>query len=160
MPRLKWNVLGAALFATGCGSQAPEVKLETPESSAAVAKADSSQAKSTSTASDEGNSQANEEPIRLSPAAAARVRELMAKDPQKDKLRISLVEKFGGDVRWSINLTSKVDALDDTMYSSQGLTIVVDKASQKLILGTKVDCVERNGKKSFVFDSPRLKTLR
>jgi iron-sulfur cluster assembly accessory protein len=94
--------------------------------------------------------------VTLTPAAAARVRDLMLKEPRKDKLRISLVEKFGGDVHWHVSLTAAVDSFDDETVTSEGLTIVLDRASRAHIGGTRVDYVERGGKGEFTFASPRL----
>ena len=148
------SMLLIAACCAGCGTPVPDVK------STEVVEQSTGTDLEIHPTKEEATEAELAEPIQLSPAAAAHVRELLAKDSTNDKLRISLVERFGGDVHWNASLTSKVNALDDTTYTSQGITIVVDLATQKLIVGTKVDCVDRNGVKAFVFDNPRLKTLR
>ena len=104
-----------------------------------------------------------EAPFVLTPAAATKIRELIAaqRGPAKpSKLRISMVEKFGGDLRWTASLTDKVDPFDDETFESHGVTLVVDRGTRKRGAGTTIDYVSNDQQQGFTFHNPSLKSAR
>jgi iron-sulfur cluster assembly accessory protein len=104
-----------------------------------------------------------EAPFVLTPSAATKVRELIAaqRGPAKpSKLRISMVEKFGGDLRWTASLTDKVDPFDDETFESHGILLVVDRGTRKRGAGTTIDYVSNDQQQGFTFHNPTLKSAR
>jgi iron-sulfur cluster assembly accessory protein len=104
-----------------------------------------------------------EAPFVLTPAAATKVRELIAaqRGPTKpNKLRVGMVEKFGGDLRWTASLTDKVDPFDDETFESHGIVLVVDRGTRKRGAGTTIDYVNNDQQQGFTFHNPALKSAR
>jgi Fe-S cluster assembly iron-binding protein IscA len=83
--------------------------------------------------------------VALTERAAQEVKTRIKAEPDKDKLRISFVEKFGGDRRWQAALVPRVDAFDDETFTSHGITIVVDRGTRKFIEAMRVDYREGTG---------------
>jgi iron-sulfur cluster assembly accessory protein len=102
----------------------------------------------------------DEAPFVLTPKAAAKVRELLAAERGHDKLRVSMVEKFGGDLRWTISLTDNSDPFDDETFVSHGITLVVDRGTRKRGAGTTIDYVNDGARQGFTFHNPALQTAR
>jgi Fe-S cluster assembly iron-binding protein IscA len=83
--------------------------------------------------------------VALTRRAAEEVQAKIKAEPARDKLRISFVEKFGGDRHWQAALVPRVDAFDDETFASHGVTIVVDRGTRKFIEALRVDYREGTG---------------
>jgi Fe-S cluster assembly iron-binding protein IscA len=104
-----------------------------------------------------------EAPFVLTPAAATKVRELIAAQrgsAKPSKLRIGMVEKFGGDLRWTASLTDMVDPFDDETFESHGISLVVDRGTRKRGAGTTIDYVSNDQQQGFTFHTSSLKSAR
>jgi Fe-S cluster assembly iron-binding protein IscA len=71
-----------------------------------------------------------------------------------------MVEKFGGDLRWTASLTDKVDPFDDETFESHGIVLVVDRGTRKRGAGTTIDYVNNDQQQGFTFHNPALKSAR
>lgn len=101
-----------------------------------------------------------EEIVTLTPRAAEAIRARIAAEPRKDKLRVSIVKEFAGPVRWSASMVAAPDPFDDEVFTSQGITIVVDRGTRQHIAGTTIDFVPDGPRKGFRFENPRLEEER
>jgi Fe-S cluster assembly iron-binding protein IscA len=122
------------LSLAGCGTSAPPVVVEVP------APVDT-----------EADEPFPESGVALTARAAKEVKARIAKEPAKDKLRVSIVEKFGGDRHWQAALVQRVDGFDDETFISHGVTMVVDRGSRKFLDAGLVDYKPDAG---FSFSTP------
>jgi Fe-S cluster assembly iron-binding protein IscA len=118
--------IATAVFLIGCGTTAP------PAANSAVEEPAASEPFPTSG-------------VALTERAAREVKQKIQAEPAKDKLRISFVEKFGGDRHWQAALVPRVDAFDDETFTSHGVIIVVDRGTRKFIEALQIDYREGTG---------------
>jgi Fe-S cluster assembly iron-binding protein IscA len=91
--------------------------------------------------------------VQLTPRAAERVRALVAESPERDKLRVNLVERFGGDRHWQITMVQAVDPFDDEVVTVEGLALVVNRGTRPYLTGITIDFAEVDGKAIFLIGS-------
>jgi iron-sulfur cluster assembly accessory protein len=91
--------------------------------------------------------------IALTPAAAARVAAIAARQGKAPILRLSVEGGGCAGFQYRFGLADSVEA-DDVVAEQDGVTLVVDEISLDLVRGSAVDYVESLGGASFQVTNP------
>src|SRR5947207_10190499 len=92
--------------------------------------------------------------VTVTPKAAARARELLAsKGMPEGSLRVFVVGGGCSGYQYGMSLAQEAEA-DDTVISAEGLRILLDPDSARLIGGAEVDYVEDLMKSGFTIYNP------
>ncbi len=94
--------------------------------------------------------------IFLTDRAAARIRDFLQKQPDKQAFRLSVKKTGCSGWGYEVGLTDTVNE-DDAVFEHKGITIVVPETVLPLVDGTTVDFVQQGINSSFVFDNPNAK---
>ncbi len=78
------------------------------------------------------------ETFRLSPAAAARVAEILQSEPAQKALRVEVMAGGCSGFQYRFNLTAEQHA-DDLVIQAQGATVFVDPSSLELLAGAELE---------------------
>lgn len=94
--------------------------------------------------------------LNLSPAAAARVRELLASQDEPEGLYLRLGVKGGGCSGFSyvLELDRDLDPKYDRTFELEGVPVVVDRKSLVLLAGTTLDYTGELLGQGFEFNNP------
>lgn len=91
--------------------------------------------------------------IHLTPAAAARVAQIAARQGQPAILRLAVEGGGCSGFQYRFGLETAVDS-DDVRVEQDGVALVVDSVSIDLVRGGTVDFVENLGGAAFKVDNP------
>jgi len=91
--------------------------------------------------------------IQLTPAAAARMREYLAKRPQSAGVRFGIRKTGCSGFGYTIDLTDAI-AAEDRVFDLDGVRVVVDAKSLPFVDGTRIDFARQGLNASFVFHNP------
>ena len=91
--------------------------------------------------------------IALTPAAAARVSAIAARQGKPPILRLAVDGGGCAGFQYRFGLAERVEG-DDTAVERDGVTLVVDEVSLDLVRGSAVDYVESLGGASFQVTNP------
>jgi iron-sulfur cluster assembly protein len=95
--------------------------------------------------------------ITLTDAAAARVKQLMARNPgQAAGLRVGIKTKGCSGYSYSVEYADTKGPLDEVV-EDKGVTIFVDPKATLFIIGSEMDYVEGKLQSGFVFRNPNEK---
>jgi iron-sulfur cluster assembly protein len=94
--------------------------------------------------------------ITLTPAAAERVRHFLAERGHGVGLRLAVRKTGCSGFAYVVNYADEVQA-GDRVFDSQGVRVLVDAASLKLIDGTVVDFVRHGLNEAFRFRNPNMR---
>jgi iron-sulfur cluster assembly protein len=96
-------------------------------------------------------------PVTLTDAAAARIRELIAKaDKPIVGLRIGISTKGCSGLSYDIQYAEEKGKFDE-MVEDKGVTVLIEPKAQMYIFGTEIDWVEDKLQSGFVFRNPNEK---
>ncbi len=100
--------------------------------------------------------QATDKQITLTPAAADKVRALMAQPDQTEAtgLRVKVVGGGCSGLNYAIELAREADE-HDAVFESEGVTIYLDPKSALFIGGTRIDYHESMMGSGFAFENPK-----
>lgn len=96
----------------------------------------------------------NSEDVRLTPAAAERVREFLARDGGIG-LRVEVKRTGCSGWAYDVGLAREV-ADDDHVFEQQGVQVVVSPQAMKLVGGTTIDFVDQGLVREFRFSNPNV----
>jgi iron-sulfur cluster assembly protein len=95
--------------------------------------------------------------IRLTEAAAQRVRELLNKrDKPALGIRIGVRSKGCSGLSYTIEYADKKEPMDEVV-EQHGVTVLIDPKATLFVLGTEMDYVEEKLQSGFVFRNPNEK---
>jgi iron-sulfur cluster assembly accessory protein len=94
------------------------------------------------------------DPIRLTPSAAARVAAIAAKQGKPAMLRLSVDGGGCSGFQYRFGLADSIEG-DDVQVQTDGVTLVVDSVSLDLVCGAAVDYVENLGGAAFKVENPQ-----
>jgi len=94
-----------------------------------------------------------DQPIALSPSAAARVAAIAAKQGREAALRLAVEGGGCSGFQYRFDLASDVEG-DDVVVEQDGVKLVVDPVSLDLVRGSVVDFVESLGGAAFRVENP------
>ena len=96
-------------------------------------------------------------PVKLTPAAEARVAALMARAPEGTiGVKLSTPRRGCSGLAYSVDYVSEEDPLDEKIETPGGL-FYIDGASVLYLLGSTMDWKEDDFAAGFVFDNPNAK---
>ncbi len=93
--------------------------------------------------------------LELTPAAAAKVRELMADEPDADQLVLRVAIEGGGcsGFQYGLGFSTGVEP-DDFIMEFDGIRVVVDPQSAEHVKGARVDYLNSITESGFKIDNP------
>jgi iron-sulfur cluster assembly accessory protein len=93
--------------------------------------------------------------IEITPAAAVKVRELIAQEPDADELVLRVAIEGGGcsGFQYGLGFSTGVES-DDHVLDLDGLTVVVDPYSAPYLRGATVDYLNTIEQSGFKIDNP------
>ena len=94
--------------------------------------------------------------ISLTQNAAARVRKFLEQRGHGVGLRVGIKKTGCNGYAYIIDYADAIDA-DDEIFDQQGVKVIVDRESLKLIDGTEVDFVKQGLNEAFKFRNPNVK---
>lgn len=94
--------------------------------------------------------------VSLTQNAAARVRTFLAQRGHGLGLRVGIKKTGCNGYAYIIDYADSVEA-DDEIFDQQGVKVIVDRESLKLIDGTEVDFVKQGLNEAFKFRNPNVK---
>lgn len=99
-----------------------------------------------------------EQPLRFSPAAASKVRELIAEEGNAGlKLRVYIQGGGCSGFQYGFEFDEN-QAEDDMAVATDGVTLLVDPLSLQYLMGAEVDYSEGLGGAQFVIRNPNART--
>ena len=93
------------------------------------------------------------DPILLTPAAAARVATIAAKQGKPAILRLSVEGGGCSGFQYRFGLAEGIEG-DDTVVETDGVRLAVDRISLDLVRGSAVDFVDNLGGQAFKVENP------
>jgi iron-sulfur cluster assembly protein len=93
--------------------------------------------------------------ISLTEAAAERVRELLARQPEGLGLRFGVRKTGCSGWAYTVDIATAV-APDDHVFEDHGVKVVVDPKALALVKGTEIDFVRQGLNRVFVFRNPNV----
>jgi len=94
--------------------------------------------------------------IQLTDAAAERVRGFLAEQPDAVGLRLAVKKTGCSGWAYEIDITNNT-AADDAVFDSQGIKVIIPKASLPMLDGTEVDFVRQGLGARFEFRNPNVR---
>ena len=91
--------------------------------------------------------------IELTPIAAARMREFLARHPQAVGVRFGIRKTGCSGFGYTVDLADAVVA-DDRVFELDGVRVVVDAKSLPFLEGTRIDFAREGLNAAFVFHNP------
>ena len=94
--------------------------------------------------------------VDLTPAAVARVRDLLSSEETAAGLRLGVKSTGCSGMSYKLDFAREIGA-DDTVIEKDGVKVVVDPGAVMFVLGTEIDWVEDKLGAMFVFRNPNEK---
>jgi iron-sulfur cluster assembly protein len=94
--------------------------------------------------------------ISLTPTAADRVRSFIAEHGRGVGLRLGVKKTGCNGFAYVVNYADAIGA-DDEVFEDQGVKVVVDRESLRLLDGTEIDFVRHGLNEAFRFRNPNVK---
>ncbi len=94
--------------------------------------------------------------ISLTPTAADRVRSFIADQGKGVGLRLGVKKTGCNGFAYVVNYADTIGA-DDEVFEDQGVKVVVDRESLRLLDGTEIDFVRHGLNEAFRFRNPNVK---
>jgi iron-sulfur cluster assembly protein len=94
--------------------------------------------------------------ISLTPTAAERVRSFIAEHRKGVGLRLGVKKTGCNGFAYVVNYAESIGA-DDEVFEDQGVKVVVDRDSLRLLDGTEIDFVRHGLNEAFRFRNPNVK---
>lgn len=99
--------------------------------------------------------------MRITEAAAARVKELMARQQEQGgaapiALRIGVGKRGCSGMSYELEYATEKKPLDE-IVEDKGVTLLIDAQAQMFLFGTEIDYVEDKFERGFVFRNPNEK---
>ena len=91
--------------------------------------------------------------IELTPVAAARMRDFLARHPGAAGVRFGIRKTGCSGFGYTVDLTDSV-AEDDRVFELDGVCVVVDARSLPFVDGTRIDYAREGLNATFVFHNP------
>jgi len=91
--------------------------------------------------------------IELTPIAAARMRDFLARHPGATGVRFGIRKTGCSGFGYTVDLTDSV-AEDDRVFELDGVCVVVDARSLPFVDGTRIDYAREGLNATFVFHNP------
>ena len=91
--------------------------------------------------------------IELTPSAAARMRDFLAKNPAAPGVRFGIKRTGCSGFGYTVELAQAVTG-DDTVLDLDGVKLVVDAKALPLVEGTRIDYAREGMNAAFVFHNP------
>ena len=91
--------------------------------------------------------------IELTPTAAARMREYLAKNPHAAGVRFGIRKTGCSGFGYTVDLTNAI-ASEDRVFDLDGVRVVIDPKSLPFVDGTRIDFERQGLNASFVFHNP------
>ena len=91
--------------------------------------------------------------IELSPAASARMRDFLAKDPQAPGVRFGIKRTGCSGFGYTVDLASEVTG-NDKVFELDGVKLIVDAKALPFVDGTRIDYAREGMNAAFVFHNP------
>ncbi|MGH8212061.1 MAG: HesB/IscA family protein [Rhodanobacteraceae bacterium] len=91
--------------------------------------------------------------IELSPDAAARMRDFLARHPQAVGVRFGIKKTGCSGFGYTVDLTETI-APEDRVFDLEGVRVVVDSRSLPFVDGTRIDFEREGVNAAFVFHNP------
>jgi iron-sulfur cluster assembly protein len=94
--------------------------------------------------------------LTLSERAAAEIKRMISQQqlPDETALRVSVVGGGCSGFEYRLAFENQINSPEDTVTESQGVSVVVDQKSARLLGGTEIDIHEGLDKRGFVFNNP------
>lgn len=92
--------------------------------------------------------------IELTPAATARMRDFLARNPAAPAVRFGIKRAGCSGFGYTVDLAADVGA-DDQVFEFDGVRLVVDAKSLPLVDGTRIDYAREGVNAAFVFHNPK-----
>jgi len=96
-------------------------------------------------------------PVKLSPAAADRVRSFLAARGHGLGLRLAIKRTGCSGYAYVVNYAEEIGPAD-TVFEDRGVKVVVDEGSLSLVDGTEVDYVKQGLNEAFKFRNPKARS--
>ena len=94
--------------------------------------------------------------VSLTTAAHERVRSFLAKRGSGVGLRLGVRRTGCSGFAYVVNYADEI-AADDVVFAQEGVNVIVDRESLKLIDGTEVDFVKQGLNEAFKFRNPNIR---
>ncbi len=91
--------------------------------------------------------------IELTPSAAARMRDFLAKNPAAPGVRFGVRRTGCSGFGYTVDLASEVGG-DDKVFDLDGIKLVVDAKALPFVDGTRIDYTREGVNAAFVFHNP------
>ncbi|MGH8372254.1 MAG: HesB/IscA family protein [Gammaproteobacteria bacterium] len=91
--------------------------------------------------------------IELTPSAAARMRDFLAKNPAAPGVRFGIKRTGCSGFGYTVELAKDVTA-EDTVFDLEGVKVVVDAKALPFVDGTRIDYAREGLNAAFVFHNP------
>ena len=91
--------------------------------------------------------------IELTPSAATRMRDFLAKNPAAPGVRFGIKRTGCSGFGYTVELAQAVTG-DDTVLDLDGVKLVVDAKALPLVEGTRIDYAREGMNAAFVFHNP------
>ena len=96
------------------------------------------------------------QPITLTDNAAAKIKELLAENPNADEQALRVAVRGGGCSGFQYALAFDKAKEDDNVFEVDGVAVVVDKVSMQFVFGSEVDYVEGLQGAGFQVNNPNV----
>ena len=96
------------------------------------------------------------QPITLTDNAAAKIKELLAENPNADEQALRVAVRGGGCSGFQYALAFDAPKEDDHRFENQGVAVVVDKTSMQFVFGSEVDWVDGLQGAGFSVNNPNV----
>ena len=96
------------------------------------------------------------QPITLTDNAAAKIKELLAENPNADEQALRVAVRGGGCSGFQYALAFDKRKDDDMVFERDGVNVVVDKTSMQFVFGSEVDYVDGLQGAGFVVNNPNV----
>jgi iron-sulfur cluster assembly protein len=97
-----------------------------------------------------------QDPIKLTDTAAAKVKELLAGQANGDEQALRVAVRGGGCSGFQYALAFDAPKDDDHRFEHQGVAVVVDKTSMQFVFGSEVDWVDGLQGAGFAVNNPNV----
>ena len=96
------------------------------------------------------------QPITLTDNAAAKIKELLAENPNADEQALRVAVRGGGCSGFQYALAFDKRKDDDMVFERDGVNVVVDKTSMQFVFGSEVDYVDGLQGAGFAVNNPNV----
>jgi iron-sulfur cluster assembly protein len=96
------------------------------------------------------------QPITLTDNAAAKIKELLAENPNADEQALRVAVRGGGCSGFQYALAFDKRKDEDLVFERDGVNVVVDKTSMQFVFGSEVDYVDGLQGAGFAVNNPNV----